>query len=221
MNLDDLIPLETYNKNNNLTFRETLANALAGKIEIHHVLDGRIFIVYEPIDDTHRGKGTKNNIISDKDCIEIEYLSCDFFPITETVMRELWGNQEEKLITLLSDIAPEGFFLQKILNGSERLINESSIYVDPHSDTKLTTEKEKRSNQTEKPSSTALKVIGLLMHHLAKTPKYAAGSSPNKSQIKELLIELSDDLNINDYGLSKIDERLLTDALKYIENQNN
>jgi len=33
------------------------------------------------------------------------------------------------------------------------------------------------------------KVIGLLMHHLAKTPKYASGSSLNRNQIKELLLE--------------------------------
>jgi len=70
-------------------------------------------------------------------------------------------------------------------------------------------------------SSTALKVIGLLMHHLAKSPKYASGTSPNRSQIKELLLDLAEELDVNSYGLSKVDERLLSDALKHIESQKN
>ena len=38
MNLDDLIPITTYNENKNLTFRESLAKALAGKLDIYYVL---------------------------------------------------------------------------------------------------------------------------------------------------------------------------------------
>jgi len=71
------------------------------------------------------------------------------------------------------------------------------------------------------PSDTALKVIGLLMHHLAKSPKYASGSSPNKSQIKELLLELASELDVNNYRLNKVDERLLAEAMKYLETQKN
>ncbi|NRP58360.1 MULTISPECIES: hypothetical protein [unclassified Marinobacterium] len=70
-------------------------------------------------------------------------------------------------------------------------------------------------------SNTSLKVIGLLMHHLAKSPKYASGTSPNKSQIKELLLELAVELDVNNYGLSKVDERLLAEAMKYLETQKN
>lgn len=70
-------------------------------------------------------------------------------------------------------------------------------------------------------SNTSLKVIGLLMHHLAKSPKYASGSTPNKSQIKELLMDLAQELDVNKYGLSKVDERLLAEAMKYLENQKN
>ena len=70
-------------------------------------------------------------------------------------------------------------------------------------------------------SSTALKVIGLLMHHLSKSPKYASGTSANRSQIKELLLDLAEELDVNSYGLSKVDERLLSDALKHIESQKN
>lgn len=68
-------------------------------------------------------------------------------------------------------------------------------------------------------SNTSLKVVGLLMHHLAKSPKFASGASPNKSQIKELLLELSVELGINNYGLSKVDERLLVNAMKYLDTQ--
>jgi len=74
-------------------------------------------------------------------------------------------------------------------------------------------------NIGESASDTSLKVIGLLMHHLAKSPKYASGSSPNKSQIKELLLELAAELNVSTYRLNKVDERLLTDAMKYLEEQ--
>jgi hypothetical protein len=72
---------------------------------------------------------------------------------------------------------------------------------------------------SQDPSSTALKVIGLLMHHLSKSPKYASGNAPNKSQIKELLLELAVELNVNNYGLNKVDERLLKEASDYLETQ--
>ncbi|NRP60369.1 hypothetical protein [Marinobacterium sp. xm-d-564] len=70
-------------------------------------------------------------------------------------------------------------------------------------------------------SNTSLKVIGLLMHHLAKSPKYASGTTPNKSQIKELLLELAVEMDVNNYGLSKVDERLLAEAMKFLETQKN
>ena len=76
-------------------------------------------------------------------------------------------------------------------------------------------------NASKDPSSTALKVIGLLMHHLSKSPKYASGGAPNKSQIKELLMELAVELDVNNYGLSKVDERLLKQASDYLETQKN
>ena len=72
---------------------------------------------------------------------------------------------------------------------------------------------------TDNASKTSLKVIALLMHHLAKSPKYASGTSPNNSQIKELLLELASELDIDPYGLNKVDERLLSDAMKYPEEQ--
>ena len=74
------------------------------------------------------------------------------------------------------------------------------------------------TSKGEAPSKTALKVIGLFMLHLNKG-KYSNNGKPNKSQIKELLIALSKDNSIDDYGLSKVDERLLTDALAYLKEQ--
>jgi hypothetical protein len=85
----------------------------------------------------------------------------------------------------------------------------------------LTTSKKAPENRTDKPSATALKVIGLLMYHLAKSPKYASGKNPNKSQVKELLLELAIELDVNNYGLSKVDERLLAEAMKHLETQKN
>ena len=73
----------------------------------------------------------------------------------------------------------------------------------------------------ETPSNTSLKVVGLLMHYLAKTKGYASGTSPNKSQIKELLLQLAAELDVDNYGLNKVDERLLSEALKYLETQKN
>lgn len=75
------------------------------------------------------------------------------------------------------------------------------------------------ASASEGSSKTALKVIGLLMNHLAKSPKYASGTSPNKSQIKELLLDLAEEQQVNAYGLSKVDERLLAEAMKYLETQ--
>jgi len=34
-----------------------------------------------------------------------------------------------------------------------------------------------------------------------------------------LLLDLAEELGINPYGLSKVDERVLADALKYLETQ--
>ena len=74
-------------------------------------------------------------------------------------------------------------------------------------------------NAVSPSSNTSLKVIGLLMHHLAKSPKYASGTSPNKSQIKELLLDLAVELGVDPYGLNKADERVLSEALRHLENQ--
>ena len=106
--------------------------------------------------------------------------------------------------------------LDELLNIDDVFILENDIKVRA-----LKSNSDQRQS-TSKPSNTALKVLGLLMHDLAKkNKKYASGTSPNKSQIKELLIDLAVELDINQYGLSKVDERLLTDALNYLDSQKN
>jgi hypothetical protein len=71
-------------------------------------------------------------------------------------------------------------------------------------------------------SNTAKKVIGLFMLGLMdKQPngKYKNGDKPNKSNIRDYLLELAQTHKIDDYGLSKADERILSDALNYLEEQ--
>jgi hypothetical protein len=220
MNLDDLIPLVKYNDKEDLTYRESLAKALAGKIEIFYVFDGMMLVIYDPIDDSHNGKGTKNNIIGGPESIEIEYFPCDFIQLTPQVLRDLWGyvsfeESEVDLGDLMYEYVPEGFKLTLMQDGSARGITIDNLYINPD----LPQETNVSGNNENKPSNNALKVIGLLMRHLAKTPKYASGDSPNKSQIKELLLDLAEELNVNSYGLSKVDERLLSDAMTYLEDQ--
>ena len=83
----------------------------------------------------------------------------------------------------------------------------------------INTKKTVKPSGSDLATNTSLKVVGLLMKHLAKTPKYASGSSPNKSEIKKLLLTLADEFDIDAYGLNKVDERLLADAMKYLEEQ--
>lgn len=221
MQLDDLTPLARYNEEQSTTYKETLATALAGKIDLYYVFDGRGLVIYEPIDDLHKGNGTKDNLIGGPDDIEIEYLPADFLKLPEVILRELWGHitydhYKVTLGHLIFEHEPAGFKLAKMLDGSERAITADHLYV--HSAPLSAPAKD---NNKHKPSNTELKVIGLLMHHLAKSPKYASGTSPNKSQIKELLLELAVELDVNNYGLSKVDERLLAEAMKYLETQKN
>jgi hypothetical protein len=222
MNLDDLIPLARYNEEQDLTYRESLARALAGKIEVFYVFDGRSLVIYDPIDDSHNGKGTKNNIIGGPESIEIEYLPCDFIQLTPETLRDLWGyvsyeEFEVSLSALIHEHEPEGFVLAKMLDGQSRAITIDNLYIN----IAVQQEAKVSGNNENKPTNSALKVIGLLMRHLAKSPKYASGDSPNKSQIKELLLDLAEELKVNPYGLSKVDERLLSDAMKYLEDQKN
>lgn len=69
-------------------------------------------------------------------------------------------------------------------------------------------------------NKTALKVIGLFMYDLSERgKKYTNNGQPNKSQIKDFLQTLATKYKIDDHGLRKVDERLLTNALNYFNEQ--
>lgn len=74
--------------------------------------------------------------------------------------------------------------------------------------------------RSEKEDPKALKVLGLLIHHLAKkTPYKNAKGEPNLSKIKDDVLDVASDLNVDSLGLTKINERLLKDALEFVNNQ--
>ena len=217
MILDDLILITDYMLGKNLTFKQVVAKGMAKRLALYYVIDGKSLVIYEPLSEEFKAFGTENNMVADEGCIEIEYNPSDVIPITESILREIWAYQNVKAESLMLDSAPDGFALKTMLDGAARLIDEVSIYVDPSS--QVSSEEKTARVNNDQPSNTALKVVGLLMAYLAKSPKYALSGKPNKSQIKELLIELAEELEVSDYGLSKVDERLLTDAMKYLENQ--
>jgi hypothetical protein len=223
MKLVDLMPLAIYNEQQNLSTRESLATALAGKIEIFYVFEARNLVVYEPIDESHHGKGTKNNMFGGPEAIELDIAPCDFIPVPPNVLRDLWAGMSDEnsgvfLEWLIAESTPEGFGLTQMLSGRGREVTIDDLYVKKDASAGKS-ELEVAAGDKDKLNNTALKVIGLLMHQLAKSPKYASRSGPNKSQIKELLLTLAEDLKVSPYGLSKVDERLLTDAMKYLEDQ--
>lgn len=220
MQLDELIPLDKYNQTQGLACRETLAKALAGQIDVYYIYDRWSKLVYTVKDDL-----TKDKADSEALPRTVEYIHDvgDTIKLTEKYIKALWWAETNTQ----DDFTFEDFFMRGepedlVFTSCLREQNEETItdniFVDPKPPS-LKRSQKSPDNTLDKPSSTALKVIGLLMHHLAKSPKYASGASPNKSQIKELLLELASELNVNSYGLSKIDERLLADAMKYLEEQ--
>jgi hypothetical protein len=171
-----------------------------------------------------------------KDSEYIEIQLGQILPIYEKQIKALIVNQKFSEVELYRPLATgkEGLVLdywksEREVFGFEGgflpypAIELEDVHVLEQGLVSISSDKEKTTStgniSTENASSTALKVIGLLMHQLAKSPKYASGTSPNKSQIKELLLDLAEELGINPYGLSKVDERVLADALKYLETQ--
>ena len=167
---------------------------------------------------------------------EFEINSGDLLKIGSTCITLLYTNESFSLLNLVNEILEQD---KSVLDGQETdysggplmwvpdtSINEvfgfEDIYVIESEAASLLPQVQTPSTgEIYKPKDSALKVIGLLMHHLAKSPRYASGTSPNKSQIKELLLELAVELDVNNYGLSKVDERLLAEAMKYLETQKN
>lgn len=197
--------------------REALVPCRAG--ELHHVVPGEFIDQYRPM------------------LNHLQYVDIQLgqpLALNKTAIKHLIINQCFSEVELFREQAPAVENLEFDFWKTEREIYEweklpeyASITLDhvlvPKSALTIQTlgNKPATSNIRDNTSNTALKVIALLMHHLAKNPKYASGKSPNKSQIKELLIELAADLGVNNYGLSKVDERLLTDAMKHLEEQKN
>jgi hypothetical protein len=225
MQLDDLTPLAVYCEKEKLTYRQVLAKALAGKVEIYYVFDRWAEVTYVLEEDFVNGTVADKNYREAPSCIEHEYNICDFISLTDGYLKGLWkaendGNNRLYFEELFDLGTPDGYVLASLNRESDDEAITDNLFINPNPIASKTTEHASAS-EPAKPSTTALKVIGLLMHHLAKSPKYASGSSPNKSQIKELLLELAMELDVNNYGLSKVDERLLAEAMKYLETQKN
>lgn len=202
----------------NKSFREALIPCRAGKLQ--HSAPGEFIDQYQPIlksikyVDIQLGqplvlnKAAIKHLITDQRFSEVE-LFREQAPAIEDLEFDFWKTERE------------------VYDWEENLSEYASITLDQvHVLQSTLTSQADDNNSTMRnakgnASNTALKAIGLLMHHLAKNPKYAIGTTPNKSQIKELLIELATDLGVNNYGLSKVDERLLSDAMKHLEEQKN
>lgn len=223
MTLDELIPLSTYNERNKLTYRESLAKALEEKLEIFYVFDEHTEVIYVPLEEYENGSITDKTDIESPNAFTEIYKICDFTFLTPDVIRALWrasNNDNYKVFVeeFFEIIKPDVLEVARFYRDTDSGITIDNLFVAANQDiqkpvqTVIVDDKDKISN-------TALKVIGLLMKYLAKSPKYASGSSPNKSQIKELLLDLAEEQGINTYGLSKVDERLLAEAMKYLETQ--
>jgi hypothetical protein len=225
MQLDDLTPLAVYCEKEKLIYRQVLAKALAGKIDIYYVFDRWAEVTYVLEEDFINGTVTDKNFYEAPSCIEKAYNICDFIQLTDGYLKGLWKAENNKSTWLyfeeLFDLgSPEGYAVASLNRESDDEAIIDNLFINPNPSL-LSAKEQTSSNTPVKPSTTALKVIGLLMHHLAKSPKYASGTTPNKSQIKELLLELAVELDVNNYGLSKVDERLLAEAMKYLETQKN
>lgn len=167
---------------------------------------------------------------------QIEYVDVKIaqpLRLNERAIKELLVSRQFNEVELYRELAPEidevDFWKTEceVYGWEEDLLEYDIIKLDQIQVCELELEKclsvkgVPSKNASKDPSSTSLKVIGLLMHHLSKSPKYASGNAPNKSQIKGLLLDLAVELNVNNYGLNKIDEKLLKEASEYLKTQKN
>jgi hypothetical protein len=221
--LEDLTPIELYSNNNQLNIRDVIGLGLMGKLDIFYLFDAPSLVIYEPESEQQAALGTKNNMVADDGCVEIEYLPGDLLPVTKRPLNLLYTNSQTELINLVKGNTPDGFKFGRMLDGSKRIVDAGKVFIDPATlrQQPLPPEPQQAQELASRPTKTSLKTVGLLMMHLAKSPKYASGNAPNKSQIKELLLDLATEYGIKEYGLAKVDERLLTDAMEYLETQKN
>lgn len=197
------------------SFREALVPCRAGKL--HHVVPSEFIDQYQPM------------------LNHLQYVDIQLgqpLALNKTAIKQLIINQEFSKVELIREQEPvleslefDYWKTEREVYGWEEKLPEYALitldYVHISKSALTSLIQDNKPATSNHASNTALKVIALLMYHLAKNPKYASGTSPNKSQIKELLIELAADLGVNNYGLSKVDERLLTDAMKHLEEQKN
>jgi hypothetical protein len=216
--LDELLPIEVYAKTNEISVKEVIGLGILGRLNVFYAFDEPALVIYEPV---LAYKGTKINM--EEDDRYVEYLSPDVIKIAKLPLNLLYANNQTELINLIKANTPEGFMFDRMLDGANRIVDVNKVFVTTELLSQASTHFEKKELQTfsDRPTQTSLKVIGLFMRHLAKSPKYALGDQPNKSQIKELLLGLASEFNIKEYGLSKVDERLLKDAMNYLETQKN
>jgi hypothetical protein len=220
MTLDELTPLVVYCDREQLTYKEVLAKALANKVGVYYVFDRYTEVTYVPKEDF------ENSSVSDggSSLIEEKYEACDFMTLGPDYIRVLWrAFKNENFNMGFEDLfywaKPKGYEIASLMRDFDGEVVLDNLFVGPNLEVKVSSQESSVREIIDKPSNTALKVIGLLMCHLAKSPKYSSGSSPNKSQIKELLLDLAEEQQVNAYGLSKVDERLLAEAMKYLESQ--
>lgn len=232
--IKDLINLDTAAKQMNTSIENILFDALEGKYQLFSLASEEQTIEMLPCKkewiEEERFFIDRYNV---KSSIFVETELGQVLKLNSTAVKGLIVNKSFSEVELFRELAPELgdsdyeywktsqelFRYEEWEDGKPKYnhVNLNSIFMlesDISNGDRL-----QNKTSTEAASNTSLKVIGLLLYHLAKSPKYASGSSPNKSQIKDLLLDLAQELSINQYGLSKVDERLLTKAIKYLETQ--
>lgn len=222
-----------------LTKIELANSALAGKTELFYVTKAREYLVYElseltnlfdehkqewlPLFDYDKDQSSITNKIQFDIGIPVKLNSRCLMSLVlngHFEKQDLFDEHHPSVNTVLSESHTNYAHgeVKWILNTeqTQKVSYEDLFVVKDNKPKNLSINSSENS-----PSNTALKVIGLLMKNLAKIPRFASGTSPNKAQIKELLLDLAVEFDINNYGLSKVDERLLVDAMKYLDNQKN
>lgn len=184
--LDELIPIGLYAKNKGISAQDVVGESLLGELDLFYVFDAPCLVIYEPLSQVDKARGTKNNMVADEGYIEIEYLPHESLYLPHESLNLLYNHHQVQLTDLMMNHTPPGFRFDRMLDGSERKVCIDRVFA-PFVKSKIPGKDRPKSdvkNHTDRPSTTGLKVVGLLMHHLAKSPKYASGTSPNKSQIK-------------------------------------
>jgi hypothetical protein len=181
--LEDLTPIELYSNNNQLNIREVIGLGLMGKLDIFCIFVAPSLVIYEPESEQQAALGTKNNMVADDGCVEIEYLPGDLLPVTKRPINLLYTNSQTELINLVKGNTPDGFKFGCMLDGSKRIVDAGKVFIDP-----ATLRQQPLPQQAQelasRPTKTSLKTVGLLMMHLAKSPKYESGNTLTRVKLR-------------------------------------